>query len=158
MKLPKINPNQPIAVDLETCDPELKVTAPGYISNVGFVAGIAICTEEDAWYIPIGHTEGKNYDKKEVIEWLNYTLSADTEKIFHNAQYDVGWLHHMGVQLRGRLFDTMLAAPLLNENRFSYQLDSLGKIYCGEGKYEEALRMAVEQKFGNTYTHKTIIR
>ena len=158
MKLPEINPNQPIAIDLETCDPELKVTAPGYISNVGFVAGIAICAEEGAWYIPIGHAEGKNYDKEEVIKWLNKVLSADTEKIFHNAQYDVGWLHYMGVQLHGRLFDTMLAAPLLNENRFSYQLDSLGKIYCGEGKYEEALRMAVEQKFGSTYTHKTIIR
>ena len=158
MKLPEINPNQPIAIDLETCDPELKVTAPGYISNVGFVAGIAICAEEGAWYIPIGHVEGKNYDKEEVIKWLNKVLSADTEKIFHNAQYDVGWLHYMGVQLHGRLFDTMLAAPLLNENRFSYQLDSLGKIYCGEGKYEEALRMAVEQKFGSTYTHKTIIR
>lgn len=158
MKLPEINPNQPIAIDLETCDPELKVTAPGYISKVGFVAGIAICAEEGAWYIPIGHAEGKNYDKEEVIKWLNKVLSADTEKIFHNAQYDVGWLHYMGVQLHGRLFDTMLAAPLLNENRFSYQLDSLGKIYCGEGKYEEALRMAVEQKFGSTYTHKTIIR
>ena len=156
--LPKINPNQPIAVDLETCDPELKTTAPGYISRVGFVAGIAICAEEGSWYIPIQHAEGQNYDKEQVIEWLNHTLSGDTEKIFHNAQYDVGWLHYMGVQLHGRLFDTMLAAPLLNENRFSYQLDSLGKIYCGEGKYEEALHMAVEQKFGDTRTHKTIIR
>lgn len=158
MKLPSIDPNQPIAVDLETCDPELKYTAPGYISGVGFVAGIAICAKEGSWYIPVGHTKGKNYDIKEVIEWLNYTLSGDTEKIFHNAQYDVGWLNYIGVQLRGRLFDTMLAAPLLNENRFSYQLDSLGKIYCGEGKYEEALKMAVNQEFCEVRTHKTIIR
>nr|DAH13147.1 MAG TPA: DNA polymerase [Caudoviricetes sp.] len=158
MKLPKINPNQPIAIDLETCDPELKVTAPGYISNVGFVAGIAVCAEEGAWYIPIGHIKGDNYDKQEVADWLNEICSADTEKIFHNAQYDVGWLYAMGVQLHGSIFDTMLAAPLLNENRYSYTLDSLGKEYCGEGKFEEALRMAVADEFNQVRTRKAIIR
>lgn len=158
MKLPKINPNQPIAIDLETCDPELKFTAPGYISNVGFVAGIAVCAEEGAWYIPIGHIKGDNYDKQEVVDWLNEICSADTEKIFHNAQYDVGWLYAMGVQLHGSIFDTMLAAPLLNENRYSYTLDSLGKEYCGEGKFEEALRMAVADEFNQVRTRKTIIR
>lgn len=158
MKLPKINPNQPIAIDLETCDPELKFTAPGYISNVGFVAGIAVCAEEGAWYIPIGHTKGDNYDKQEVADWLNEICSADTEKIFHNAQYDVGWLYAMGVQLHGSIFDTMLAAPLLNENRYSYTLDSLGKEYCGEGKFEEALRMAVADEFNQVRTRKAIIR
>ena len=158
MKLPKINPNQPIAIDLETCDPELKFTAPGYISNVGFVAGIAVCAEEGARYIPIGHTKGDNYDKQEVVDWLNEICSANTEKIFHNAQYDVGWLYAMGVQLHGSIFDTMLAAPLLNENRYSYTLDSLGKEYCGEGKFEEALRMAVADEFNQVRTRKTIIR
>ena len=158
MKLPKVNPNQPIAIDLETCDPELKFTAPGYISNVGFVAGIAVCAEEGAWYIPIGHVKGDNYDKQEVVDWLNEICSADTEKIFHNAQYDVGWLYAMGVQLHGSIFDTMLAAPLLNENRYSYTLDSLGKEYCGEGKFEEALRMAVADEFNQVRTRKTIIR
>ena len=33
--LPKINPNQPITLDLETCDPELKFTGPGYITGIG---------------------------------------------------------------------------------------------------------------------------
>ena len=62
MKLPKIDKNQPIAIDLETCDPELTTLAPGYITGVGFVAGIPIAAKEGAWYIPINHTEGKNYD------------------------------------------------------------------------------------------------
>ena len=156
--LPDINPNQPIAIDLETCDPELKYTCPGYISRVGFVAGVAIAASEGSWYIPIAHAEGNNYDKEEVVAWLNKVLSGNNEKVFHNAQYDVGWLKYMGVELHGQLFDTMLAAPLLNENRFSYQLDSLGKIYCGEGKYEEALKMAVAAKFGQTRVKKTLIR
>lgn len=156
--LPNIDPNQEITLDLETCDPELRETGPGYISNVGFVAGIAIAVNEGSWYIPIHHAKGKNYDEKEVVDWLNKICSANTPKIFHNAQYDIGWLNYLGVELRGSIFDTMLAAPLLNENRFSYELDSLGKIYCGEGKFEEALKMAVAQEFSNTKTHKTIIR
>lgn len=162
MKLPKIDSNKPIAIDLETCDPELRTTAPGFISHVGFVAGIALAWEEGkelkSIYIPIHHRKGNNYNEKEVIEWLNETLSGQSEKIFHNAQYDVGWLRYMGVRISGRIFDTMLAAPLLNENRFSYQLDSLGKIYCGEGKFEEALNMAVTEEFCDTKTKKTIIR
>lgn len=156
--LPKINPNQPITLDLETCDPELKFTGPGYITGIGHVAGIAIAAEEGSWYIPIGHKKGYNYDKEEVIKWLNEICSADTDKIMHNAQYDLGWLKHIGVELHGRLFDTMLAAPLLNENRFSYELDSLGKIYCNEGKFEEALKMAIVEEFNNVKTHKTVIR
>lgn len=158
MKLPEINPNQPIAIDLETCDPELKYTVPGYVCNVGFVAGVAIRAEEGSWYIPIQHSKGYNYNKEDVVKWLNKTLSGNTEKIFHNAQYDLGWLKHIGVQIFGNIFDTMLAAPLLNENRFSYQLDSLGKIYCNEGKFEEALKMAVAEEFNKKKTHKTLIR
>lgn len=157
-ELPNIDPNQPIAVDVETCDPELKFTAPGFISKVGFVAGIAIATATESHYIPIHHAKGYNYDEKEVVDWLNKVLSADTDKIFHNAQYDMGWLNYIGVQLRGRIFDTMLAAPLLNENRFAYTLDSLGKIYCGEGKFEEALKMAVAEEFDKVRTRKAIIR
>ena len=157
-ELPEINPNQAITLDLETCDPELKFTGPGYISGVGFVAGIAIAADEGSWYIPIRHAKGENYDKEEVVKWLNNLCSADTPKIFHNAQYDLGWLSDLGVELHGTIFDTMLAAPLLNENRFSYELDSLGKIYCDEGKFEEALKMAVAEEFADVRTHKTIIR
>lgn len=157
-ELPNINPNQPIAIDLETCDPELLTLAPGYVCNVGFIAGIAIAAEEGSFYIPIGHTEGENYNRDTVIQWLNNILSADTDKIFHNAQYDLGWLKYAGVQVYGQIFDTMLAAALLDENRKTYSLDSVGSEYIGEGKNEAALEAAVKAKYANTKTHKTMIR
>lgn len=157
-ELPKINPNQPIAIDLETCDPELKSLAPGYITGIGFVAGFAIAAEEGSYYIPVNHAEGDNFDEQEVIEWLNPILSADTDKIFHNAQYDLGWLKYVGVQVHGRIFDTMLAAALLDENRRAYSLDTVGMDYLGEGKNEVALEAAVRAKFGDTKTRKAIIR
>ena len=157
-ELPKINPNQPIAIDLETCDPELKSLAPGYITGIGFVAGFAIAAEEGSYYLPVNHAEGDNFDEQEVIEWLNSILSADTDKVFHNAQYDLGWLKYVGVQVHGRIFDTMLAAALLDENRRAYSLDTVGMDYLGEGKNEVALEAAVRAKFGDTKTRKAIIR
>lgn len=157
-KLPDINPNQPIAIDLETCDPELRTLAPGYVCQVGFIAGIAIAAQEGAFYIPVGHTEGENYKLEEVITWLNKILSANTDKVFHNAQYDLGWLKYIGVQVYGTIFDTMLAAALLDENRRVYSLDSIGQEYIGEGKNEAALEMAVKAKYANIKTHKTRIR
>lgn len=157
-ELPRINPSQPIAIDTENCDPELKTLAPGYICNVGFVAGVAIAAKEGSFYIPINHTEGENYRQEDVVEWLNDILSGDSDKIFHNAQYDLGWLSHIGVQIHGRLFDTMLAAALLDENKRNYSLDAVGKEYLNEGKNETALIAAVQAKFAATKTHKSIIR
>lgn len=158
MDLPKIDKDQNITIDLETCDPELKYTAPGYISKVGFVAGIAIAAEEGAWYLPIHHTEGENFPEDEVRDWMTEICSSNSFKIFHNAQYDLGWLKNIGVQLHGQLFDTMLAAPLLDENLMRYSLDNLGKLYLNSGKEEVALQAAVSAKFGKRQTHKSIIR
>lgn len=157
-ELPKIDPNQDIAIDLETCDPELLTLAPGYITGVGFVAGFAIAAKEGSFYIPVGHARGHNFNLTEVVNWLNYILSADTTKIFHNGQYDLGWLKYVGVQVHGKLFDTMLAAALLDENRKQYGLDSVGKEYLGEGKNEIALETAVKSLFADLKTEKTLIR
>lgn len=156
--LPQIDKNQPIAIDLETCDPELRYLAPGYVTNIGFVAGFAVAAKEGSFYIPVGHAEGYNYNYNNVIDWLNDILSADTDKIFHNAQYDLGWLKYIGVQVHGKIFDTMLASALLDENRRSYSLDNVGNYYLGEGKNEVALETAVKAKFADIKTHKTIIR
>lgn len=158
MKLPKIDKDQNITIDLETCDPELKYTAPGYISKVGFVAGIAVSAKEGSWYLPIHHTEGNNFPEDEVVDWMSELCSSDGYKIFHNAQYDLGWLKYIGVELHGKLFDTMLAAPLLNENRRRYSLEALGQVYLGEGKNEIALQTAVASKFSTTKVHSTRIR
>lgn len=158
IELPNIDPNQPIAIDTENCDPELKTLGPGYITGVGFIAGIAIAAKEGSFYIPIRHTDGENFDINDVIPWLNNILSADTDKIFHNAQYDLGWLKYTGIEIHGKIFDTMLAAALLNENRRNYSLDVVGKEYIGEGKNEAALIAAVQSKYATVKTHKTAIR
>jgi len=75
---------------------------------------------------------------------LTDIVSVDRDYIFHNAPYDVGWLRAEGVEVKGRVVDTMVCAPLLNENRFSYSLNALSKDYLQQNKSERGLREAAE--------------
>ena len=48
------------------------------------------------------------------------------KKVFHNAQYDIGWLAYLNIEVKRDIFhDTMIAAALLNENRYSFTLNSM---------------------------------
>ena len=55
-------------------------------------------------------------------------------KVFHNALYDLGWLRAEGIEVEGKIIDTMIAAPLLDENRKWYNLNSLARDYLGNIK------------------------
>ena len=37
--------------------------------------------------------------------------------------YDVCWLKSAGLEVKGKIVDTMIAASLIDENRMSYQLN-----------------------------------
>ena len=137
-----------LAIDLETCDPWLMSHGPGWaFKDRGDIIGIAVATEGYKGYFPIAHTAGGNLDGEVVRRWFQKQLDAPSEKIFHNAQYDVGWLKRAGYEISGTIHDTMMAAPLLNENQYSYSLNTLGKLYLREEKDESMLDEAA-QAFG----------
>ena len=50
-----------------------------------------------------------------------------TEKIFHNASFDVKMLASIGIEVAGRIHDTMILAHVLNNNRLTYGLKPLAK-------------------------------
>lgn len=133
-----------IAIDLETKDPNLTTMGSGWARRDGHVIGIAVAVEGRSWYFPIRHELGSNFDPKLTYKWLADIVSVDRDYIFHNAPYDVGWLRAEGVEVKGRVVDTMVCAPLLNENRFSYSLNALSKDYLQENKSERGLREAAE--------------
>jgi DNA polymerase I-like protein with 3'-5' exonuclease and polymerase domains len=137
-----------IAIDLETKDPRLKSHGPGWPTGNGDVVGIAVCYEGFNAYLPFGHEGGGNLDRKIVLKWFEKEIAKHpSDKIFYNAAYDMGWLRRIGIKPQGRIIDAMLAAPLLNENRFSYSLNAVAYDYMGEMKSEAALREAA-QEFG----------
>ena len=137
-----------IAIDLETKDPRLRTHGPGWPTNNGDVVGIAVAYEGFNAYLPFAHEGGGNLDRGIVLRWFQKEIANHpADKIFYNAAYDVGWLRRLDVDLKGRWIDVMLGAPLLNENRFSYSLNTVAYDYLGEMKSEAALREAA-QEFG----------
>ena len=129
-----------IAVDLETYDPDLKELGSGNVIGRGHIAGVAVAVEGWSGYYPIQHEQGGNMDKALILKWLKNLFSQeDTTFIFHNAMYDVCWLRSYGLDIKGKIADTMIAASLIDENRLSYRLDTLAKHYVGLGKDEKIL-------------------
>jgi DNA polymerase I-like protein with 3'-5' exonuclease and polymerase domains len=57
----------------------------------------------------------------------------------------VGWLKAEGFKINGRIIDAMIAAALVDENRFSYSLNALGFDFLQETKSEQGLRDAAKE-------------
>jgi len=142
--LPDLSKAKEICIDLETWDPNLKEKGSGWARKDGHIVGIALATEGWQGYFPVRHRSGGNLDEKLVFSWLKEMLSTNSDKICHNASYDIGWLKAEGIEAKGRIIDTMVAAPLIDENRFSYSLNALGRHYLQESKNEELLNDAAE--------------
>lgn len=140
---PDLSGETEVAIDLETYDPDLRTLGSGWPTKNGHIIGVAVACSMGAWYFPMRHLNGGNMDPKRVMRWVK-DLCSDPRKdyIFHNAMYDVGWLRAEGVEIAGKIIDTMVAAPLLDENRWSYALNSIGKDYLQEKKDEGLLKIA----------------
>ena len=139
MELPDITSARKIAIDVETRDPDIKTSGPGWATGNGEVVGYAVAVDGWSGYIPTRHLGGGNLDEKIVNRWLKKVFECPADKIMHNAQYDAGWIKRMGFDLKGRIIDTMLIASLLDENRFSYSLNALSYDLLGKTKSEKGL-------------------
>jgi len=133
-----------IAIDLETKDPELKTMGSGSVTGRGEIVGIAIAVEGWSGYYPIAHGGGGNMDKDRVMKWFADVLNTPAIKIFHNAMYDVCFIRSAGLKINGPIVDTMIAGSLVDENRFRYDLGSMGRDYLGRGKNEAVLKETAE--------------
>jgi len=136
---PDLSEAREVSIDLETCDPNLTSRGSGWPRKDGYVIGIAVAVDGAAWYFPIRHDNGSNLDAKQTLRWLADVCSIERDYIMHNAMYDLGWLWAEGIEVKGRIVDTMIVAALIDENRFSYALNALGRDYLNERKSEKDL-------------------
>jgi DNA polymerase-1 len=143
---PDLRSYDEIAIDLETRDPELKTRGSGSVIGLGEVVGIAVAVPGRKFYFPIAHGSGPNMDKKRTLEWFKDICGSPATKIFHNAMYDVCWIRKLGIKINGLVVDTMIAASLIDENRFQYSLNALSWDYLGHGKSEAALNEAAKSR------------
>ena len=136
---PDLRHAKEIAIDLETKDTNMKTKGSGWATFDGAIVGFAVAALGQQWYFPIQHDAGGNMDLGITTAWFQSILKTPATKIFHNASYDVGWLLVNGFEINGPIVDTMIAAALINENRYSFSLNACAKDYLGEIKNETFL-------------------
>lgn len=150
-EFPDLSRCRAICVDTETYDPCLMTEGPGWARGKGHIVGISIAVPEGGkWYFPIRHEVEKedNLEPDKVFAWLRETLGNPKQpKIGANLTYDVGWLRHEGVMVKGMLYDVQFAEALLQEDS-RISLEVLGNMYLGEGKTSDILYEWCSQFYG----------
>ena len=140
---PDLTAYKEVAVDLETKDPNLTTLGPGWARKDGHIIGIAVAAGEYKGYFPIRHENGHNLDPRITMKWIKKQMSVPgMDVIMHNATYDAGWLRAEGVEIEGRIIDTMVTGALVDENRWSFGLDAMARDYAGIRKDEKLLKAA----------------
>jgi DNA polymerase I-like protein with 3'-5' exonuclease and polymerase domains len=145
-EFPDLRSAEEIAIDLETRDPDLKKLGSGSIVGNGEVVGIAVAVDGYKNYFPIAHGEGPNMDRDKVLRWFKDICESPATKIFHNAMYDVCWIRNLGIKINGLIIDTMIAASIIDENRYNYTLNALSWVYLNKGKNESLLNKAAKER------------
>ena len=145
-EFPDLTGYKEIAVDLETYDPNIKTLGPGWARKDGHIIGIAVAAGEYQGYFPMRHANGHNLDPKIVLKWIKKQLSVpDMNVIMHNATYDAGWLRAEGIEIKGKIIDTMITGALVDENRWSFGLDAMARDYISQRKNEKLLQAAAKE-------------
>jgi len=100
---PDLSSAKEIAIDLETCDPNMESMGPGWPRRDGFIVGYALAVDGWSGYFPVAHQGGGNLDKQRVERFVRSVLELPCDKIMHNAAYDCGWLLAQGYKINGRI-------------------------------------------------------
>ena len=104
-------------------DTETDSLDPLQANVVGFSFAVA---KERACYIPVKASGQEVLDLKTVLDRLAGVLTDPSLTLVgQNIKYDYKVMARQGITLRCRLFDTMVAAWLLDSERSSYGMDNL---------------------------------
>lgn len=110
------------------------------------MCGIVIGTDdsEQGWYVPIRHLGDKNLPLDNVRRWLQVTLGhTDKNYCFHNAQFDLGILRADGVEVAGRILDTMVLAHVFDSSFMTYEMEFLTRWYLPDFEHKEYEKLKV---------------
>ncbi len=98
------------------------------------IVGISFAHRPDqGFYIPFGHHErgqARQLEREQTLRQLKPLLEdPDANKVGQNIKYDWIVLKRHGVDLRGVIFDTMVASYLLNPIRRAHNLEAIAAEY-----------------------------
>ncbi len=123
----------------------LNTVNEGNNANSAELIGLSICFDsEKSYYFPFAHLMEKNLNKEATLKKLKGKL-ANKFIISHNFKFDLIMLNRHNFDLKGNIFDTMIASYVLNpgdmkhkladcvEREFDYQLEPISNL-LGKGK------------------------
>jgi len=138
-----------VAVDCETCDPQLRKMGPG-VRRDGFIAGTAFAIDGGpTYYLPTRHLLGDNLPLEEVQRYLRAQAARFRGDLCGaNLPYDLDYLAEDGVAFGGevRHRDVQVSAPLLYELHSNYSLESIAQRAGLAGKDETLLVAAARDR------------
>ncbi|WP_020585574.1 DNA polymerase I [Desulfobacter curvatus] len=116
------------------------------------LVGLSFSYEEDAgFYIPVAHTNTGDIlmpEKEEVLRIFKPLLeNPDIAKVGQNIKYDFIVLARYGIEIKGIVFDTMIASHLLNPGTRGHGLDRIAMNLFGYKmvSYEEVTGKGKDQ-------------
>jgi len=124
---------------------------------------------DDSFYIPVRHAGGGNFPGCTVPlasdgwDGSIHPVESELAKIFgdqrklvqcHNIQFDLWHARRHGVQVAGRLNDTMLTMSLINEHLPSFSLDSCCNYMKVQAKKGNPLYEYLARQFGGESAQK----
>ncbi len=116
------------------------------------LVGIALAWPGDdgqptAVYIPLGHREGRQLERRETLARLRPILESPIPKIAQNAKFDWQIFWAQGIHPHGLLRDTMLESYVLDSTR-QHDLDSLAERFLQHQnlRYEDLVGKGKKQK------------
>ena len=123
----ELTSSERFAFDTETASNETTRVDP----MRGDLVGLSFSTVPGrAWYVPVGHKEGRQLPLEETLSRLKAILEdGNITKVAHNANYDLTVLGNYGIHPQDQICDTMIAAHLLGRKALGLKnlaLDLLG--------------------------------
>ena len=135
-----------LAIDTETRDDGLRSgRGAGWAYGMGRIVGVSMAAGDRRVYVPLAHPDTECFAHDQVRRWLRDHLASNQRHIFQNAPYDLGWIkREFDLDPPELIDDTIGMAFILDENRLTYNLDSLCDWQAVPHKDESVLRAAAE--------------
>jgi DNA polymerase I-like protein with 3'-5' exonuclease and polymerase domains len=140
VKYPDLSGETVIAFDTETKDPNLFELGPGnYRRSVddSRLLGVSLANNRGfSEYYNLGHYDCSAAERAKNIAYLKDQLGNNVPKLGQMIMYDIDWLENGGyaIKVNGKLGSIEIAEALLNETQKEYNMEFMGKKYCGKGK------------------------
>lgn len=137
--------NDEVAVDTETSGLDVR-------SGRDYLMGFCFSVPGFACYIPFRHNTGNL--PRHLVSQIEAILS-EKNLIWHNQKYDWHSLKTIGIdplKFRGKQYDTLLLAMLVDEELYSKELDYLGRKFLKTGKYKST----EVHKYGEIYGYANV--